>query len=225
MKKETAEEADVTQSNCSRPYQLGRRETAMEATRAKILTAARELILGENALNGFSMEAVARQAGVTRMTVYARFESKRGLLEALFDEIGMQAHLRETLPAAFAQPDPLNALKAYIEAFCDLWANDCILHRRMRGFAALDQEFADAISSRNERRHHAFEFLVGRLKGHEGELDREELIQTLLALTSFEFYQVLAGERGPQQVAPILYRFVLAALEGCRGTPKPRTPL
>lgn len=187
----------------------------METTRARVLAAARELILGENALSGFSMEAVARQAGVTRMTVYQRFGSKLGLLEALFDEMGMRGGLRETLPAAFAQSDPMNALQAYIEAFCDFWGSDRALNRRLRGFAALDQEFEAAISSRNERRHHAFEMLLRRLSGHGIApllAESEELIQTLLALTGFGFYDVLAGERSAQEVAPIVFQLVLAVL-------------
>lgn len=187
----------------------------MEETRVRVLTAARELILGENALSGFSMEAVARQAGVTRMTVYGRFGSKRGLLEALFDEMGMRGGLRETLPAAFAQPDAMDALQAYIAAFCAFWERDRALNRRLRGFAALDREFDAAISSRNDRRYRAFELLLGRLSG-QGIMpvaaETEELIQTLLALTGFWFYDVLAGERRAQEVAPIVFQLVLGAL-------------
>ena len=33
-----------------------------------------------------AIDAVARQAGVARMTVYYQFESKKGLLEALLDD-------------------------------------------------------------------------------------------------------------------------------------------
>lgn len=181
----------------------------------RLLAAARDLILGENALSGFSMEAVARQAGVTRMTVYGRFGSKRGLLEALFDEMGMRGGLRETLPTAFAQPAAVDALQAYIAAFCQFWERDRALNRRLRAFAALDQEFDAVISSRNERRYQAFEMLLGRLSGHGIAplfAEREELIQTLLALTGFSFYDVLAGERGAQEVAPIVFQLVLAVL-------------
>ncbi len=214
MKKETRSAESGTKEKCSRPYRLGQRETAMEATRARVLAAARELILGENALAGFSMEAVARQAGVTRMTVYQRFGSKRGLLEALFDDMGARGRLGERLPDAFSRPDALEALQAYIEAFCDFWESDRALNRRLRGFAALDKEFAAAIAARYERRHHAIEMLLRRLSGHgitPPPAAREALVETLLALTGFEFYDVLAGERTPQEVAPIVFRLVLAA--------------
>ena len=189
----------------------------MEATRANVLAAARALILGESALKGFSMEAVARQAGVTRMTVYQRFGSKRGLLEELFDQIGAQGSLRERLPDAFSRPDAREALQAYIETFCDFWDHDRVLNRRLRGFAALDEVFAAAIASRYERRHHALEILLGRMVGQglaPAPAMREEKIQTLLALTGFEFYDALAGERPPNEVAPIIFRLVLAEMTG-----------
>src|SRR5262249_35010278 len=68
-----------------RPYRLGQRQAAAEQTRARILAAARELLVASAGFSGFSVEAVARQAGVARMTVYYQFGSKPGLLEALYD--------------------------------------------------------------------------------------------------------------------------------------------
>ena len=215
MSKKVQSEEGRSVEKGPRPYRMGQRGTTMEQTRARVLAAARELILGENALASFSMEAVARQAGITRMTVYHRFESKRGLLEALFDDMGLRGRLDEKLPDAFSRPDAREALQAYIAAFCDFWESDRALNRRLRGFAILDKEFAAAISSRYERRHHAIETLLRRLSEHEIELspaERKELVQTLLSLTSFEFYDVLAGERNPQEVAPIVFQLVLAAL-------------
>jgi AcrR family transcriptional regulator len=219
MKEEMSKKAQSKKGHsvekCPRAYRMGQRGTAMEETRARVLVAARELILGENALAGFSMEAVARQAGITRMTVYHRFGSKRGLLEALFDDMGMRGFLGEKLPDAFSRPDAMEALQSYIEAFCDFWGNDRVMNRRLRGFAALDKEFAAAIASRYERRHRAIETLVHRLSEREiksSPTERKELVQTLLALTGFEFYDVIAGERNPQEVAPIVFQLVLAAL-------------
>src|SRR5207248_3082979 len=68
-----------------RPYRLGRRKPAAQRTRARVLRAARELLTARAGAEPFSVEAVARQARVARMTVYHQFGSRRGLLEALFD--------------------------------------------------------------------------------------------------------------------------------------------
>ena len=53
-----------------RPYDLGRRRRAADATRTKILEAARALLGGKSEVAEFSMESVAAKAGVSRMTVY-----------------------------------------------------------------------------------------------------------------------------------------------------------
>ena len=66
----------------SRPYRLGRREEAARQTREKILRAAADLLAGAG-IRGLTMEAVARKAAVSRVTVYDHFQHKAGLLEAL----------------------------------------------------------------------------------------------------------------------------------------------
>jgi AcrR family transcriptional regulator len=66
----------------SRPYRLGRREQATQKTREKILRAASGLLAGAG-IRGLTMEAVARRAAVSRVTVYDHFQHKAGLLEAL----------------------------------------------------------------------------------------------------------------------------------------------
>lgn len=201
------EKTDIAK-RCSRPYELGQRAIAMDETRARILTAARELILGKNALAGFSMELVARQAGVTRVTVYNRFESRRGLMEALLDEIGGRSHFGEQLHEILARRDRQEALRAYIELFCQFWDDNRALHRRLRGFAQLDEEFAAAIAARYERHQHAIEVLLRRPNTE----NFDEAVQTVMALTSFEFYDVLAGSRSSKEVAPIIIRLAESAL-------------
>ena len=76
-----------------RPYRLGQRQAATDETRARILAAARELLAASDGLTGFSIEAVARQADVARMTVYYQFGSKPGLLEALFDDLAARGQI------------------------------------------------------------------------------------------------------------------------------------
>src|SRR2546428_10724667 len=66
-----------------RPYRLGRRQAAVDRTRARILTAARALLVARGNTD-FSIEAVARRARVTRATVYQRSGSRPQLLAAPF---------------------------------------------------------------------------------------------------------------------------------------------
>src|SRR5256885_16000467 len=79
--------ARIATSMSPRPYRLGRREAANEETRGRVLAAARRLLADPAGLSDFSMEGVARRADVARMTIYYQFGSRRGLLEAPFDDL------------------------------------------------------------------------------------------------------------------------------------------
>jgi AcrR family transcriptional regulator len=57
-----------------RPYRSKVRGEAAGETRARIVTAAAELLV-TNPYAPFSRESVARKAGVTRLTVYNQFEA------------------------------------------------------------------------------------------------------------------------------------------------------
>src|ERR1700719_4474852 len=120
-----------------RPYQLGQRQASSEQTRSRIIDAARELLMTSNGFSGFSIDAVARQADVARMTVYHQFGSKIGLLEALCDSLAASGGM-EQLASAFRQPEPLDALDEYITVFGRFWESDRLVTRRLRGLAALD---------------------------------------------------------------------------------------
>src|SRR5260370_32690098 len=122
-----------------RPYQLGQRQAASEQTRNRIISAARELLMVREGFSGFSIDAVARQADVARMTVYHQCGSKVGLLEALCDSLAASGGM-EQLASAFRQPEPLDALDQYIQIFGRFWNVDRLVMRRLRALAALDPD-------------------------------------------------------------------------------------
>jgi AcrR family transcriptional regulator len=103
-----------------RPYRLGQRQVLTEQTRERILTVTRELLMTSDGFFGFSIDAVARQADVARMTVYHQFGSKFGLLEALTDVLAAQGGMQQ-LASAFRERDPLDALDTYYESAGMLW--------------------------------------------------------------------------------------------------------
>src|SRR5258708_34521712 len=96
--------------NDTRPYRSPHRAAATEQTRARIIAAACTLLGGGMNLPQFSLDALARQAGGTRLTIYNQFESKRGLLEAGFDDLSHLGGLSE-FPAVFADDDAKQALR------------------------------------------------------------------------------------------------------------------
>lgn len=198
-----------------RPYRLGQRQASTEQTRARILSAARELLMESRGFSGFSLEAVARQADVARMTVYHQFGSKIGLLEALFDSLASQGGM-EQLAGAFQQPDPLAALDEYIKVFGHFWGSERLVTRRIRGLAALDPDFEQAVRARDEWRRKGLRVILGRLAeqyGRPGSSSLDEAIDMLYTLIGFECFDTLAGPtRSMEEVTPIIQRLARAAL-------------
>ncbi len=198
-----------------RPYRLGQRQAASEQTRARILTAARELLMTSDGFYGLSIDAVARQADVARMTVYHQFGSKIGLLEALSDSLATHGGM-EHLADAFRQPDPIDALEEYITVFSRFWQSDRLVTRRLRALSALDLDFEQVVRARDERRREGLRVIVRRLVEKYGRPAPEavdEMVNILFTLLSFECFDTLAGPaRSIEEVSPVVQRLARAAL-------------
>jgi AcrR family transcriptional regulator len=198
-----------------RPYKLGQRQASTDETRAKVIGAARELLAGEKGFAGFTIDAVARQAGVARMTVYYQFESKKGLLEALLDDLATRG-LVGTLTAAFQHPDPREALGELVAAFGRFWGSDRLVIRRLQALGSLDPEIGETLRARGDRRRKRLRTILQRLEPGKFPLIQDgldEAVEVLYTLTSFETFDTLAGPtRSPEQVIPLVQRIVRAAL-------------
>jgi AcrR family transcriptional regulator len=198
-----------------RPYRLGRRKAASEQTRERILAAARELLASPGGLSGFTIDAVAKQAGVARMTVYYQFGSKSGLLEALCDALAIRGGIQQ-MSNVYREPNPLAALDQFIAVFGGFWESDRLVIRRLSSLGALDPELERVLQGRAERRRQHASALVGRLTetfGRPAAASFHEAVAILQTLTSFETFDSLAGPaRGPLAVVPVVQRLARAAL-------------
>jgi AcrR family transcriptional regulator len=176
-----------------RPYNLGQRQLATDETRRRIVEAARALLADEQGPAGFTVDAVARQAGVARMTVYYQFKSKRGVLEALFDDLanrGLMPHLRPV----FTEPAPARALDGVIAAFAAFWDSDRLVLRRARALAALDVEIGESVHARDEMRRGHLRKIVARLnegRAADPAAAPSTTVDALHMLTSFETFDAL----------------------------------
>ena len=174
-----------------RPYRSAVRAEAADATRARIIEAARTLFIGGKDLPPFSVDGVARQAGVTRLTVYNRFESKLGLLEAVFDDIAERGGLFSELPAAFAEPDPRTALRRFVSVFCRFWTRHRAMMPAFQAAIKIDEDIAASLRRRTERRRGVLTVLVERLVPDGGKANAD-LIDVLFAVTGFEMFEALS---------------------------------
>lgn len=196
-----------------RPYRLGQRQVAVDQTRARILAAASALLADPAGVAAFTIDAIARQAGVSRMTVYYQYGSKRGLLEALFDFLAAQGGM-DQLASAFRRPDPLEALAEFIATFCRFWASNRLILRRLQALAVLDPEIEQASRARQERSREGLRVLIGRLAERQPLERPDELIDVLHTLTSFQTFDALADQgRGLEQVIALLDRLARAILD------------
>jgi AcrR family transcriptional regulator len=180
-----------------RDYRLGRRQAAVDRTRAGILSAARHLVAEVGPEAGLGK--VAARAGVSRITVYNRFGSKAGLLEALMVDAARPAGAAK-LPVTGA--DPMDDLKRRIAEACTAWAADPGLYRQLHGRAPLHDDAADLA----ERLAAA-----DRLRPGCSIKEAEDVIGIL---TSFPVFDRLhkSGRRSPALVAEILVRMASAVM-------------
>jgi AcrR family transcriptional regulator len=199
-----------------RPYRLGERASTIQQTRDRIVEAARALLMASDGFTSFSIEAVARQANVARMTVYYQFGSKIGLLEAIFDTLAANGGIAQ-LANVFRLADPHEALAEYIRIFSQFWDSERLIARRLRGLASLDQEFELVVRARDERRRKALGALIQRLADQEGRPTPDainQIVDLVFTLTSFDTFNTLAGPtRTCADVAPVVQRLVHMALD------------
>jgi AcrR family transcriptional regulator len=131
-----------------------RREQLLDATKA---------IVARDGFHGVSIEAVAREAGVSRPIVYGHFNDLPGLLEALVEREGARAltQLATVLPSDLGRGDPRESLLAGLRGYLSAaradpvtWrlvlmppegAPDVLREHIARGRAAVVGQLAEAI--------------------------------------------------------------------------------
>ena len=167
-----------------RPYRLGKRQPAVDRTLERIVSAARELVAAGTPL---SVGAVARRAGVSRITVYNRFGSRAGLLGSL---------VRVEPPAQVAGT-PREQLLGLMADSCRRWSIEPALHRNLPAPPAVHDETLRLLAERLAQDDH--------LRPGCSIKEAEDVIA---ALTSFGVFDRLHrdGRRSPAAVAEILGR-------------------
>jgi AcrR family transcriptional regulator len=176
-----------------REYRSDKRESDAAKTRARIVSAAAKHLRSVKGIKGLSLESVAKEAGVTRPTVYKQFGSRRGLLEAVFDDVARRGGLHR-IADAMAEPDARVAVKRLVSIFCEFWFFNSKMLGQIIGASVVDPELERGILDRNERRRKGFATLLNRMAG----ADRlsaeifEEVVDTLFVLTSHAVFSGLA---------------------------------
>ena len=195
-----------------RAYVSSVRTAAAAEKRDRVIAAAAKLLREDASIASFSLDAVAKAAGVTRLTVYHQFGSRRGLLEAVFDDIARQGGLAG-IADAMALPDPPAALDRLVEIFCAFWNKDPAVGR-LHEAVATDPEFASALIERNERRRKGLTVLVKRMAGKTASRRaRQDAVDTIFALTSYAMFAMLSPGRSANDACHLVQSACRAALQ------------
>ncbi len=193
----------------------GRGDPAIDELRARVLVAARTVVLAHDATGSISIDSIAARAGVARTIVHQQFGTLAGVLEALFDRMTEQGCLGE-LPTALELIDPLDTVAEVVSIYARFWDGERELFRRLVSIAAFDAELRIALRKRVEHRQQGLRNLARRLAPRGAQLSTENL-DVLCALTSFETLDTLAGpERPIIQAVPLAQGLARAALRPAR---------
>ena len=189
----------------TRSYDSPARAAASAEKRARVVAAAMALLREGDKVTAVSLEAVAKAAGVTRLTVYNQFGSRCGLLEAVLEQLAHDTGM-DQVGQVIAREKPRAALDKLIDMICHTWGYDESMGK-LHAAALIDPEFAEAINARMERRRGALRFLVTRIRADKpvGDTEMTDLVDLLFAQTSYPVFTSLrAAGRTPEAVAALM---------------------
>ena len=125
----------------------GWREARRRSARDAITEAAWALV-GEEGLAGLSLRDLARRAGITTPTIYAYFESKNAIYDAMFGQAATQFADRMTEP--HGSDDAREALVATARRFAEFCTShpvryQLLFQRTLPGFVPSEESYAPAV--------------------------------------------------------------------------------
>jgi AcrR family transcriptional regulator len=125
------------------------REARRRAAQDAIIDAAWSLVV-EEGLAGLSLRDLARRAGITAPTVYAYFDSKNAIYDAMFGRAATE--FAEKMAEPFDSDDPREVLKASARRFSQFCTNSpahyqLLFQRTIPGFEPSPESYAPAVGS------------------------------------------------------------------------------
>jgi AcrR family transcriptional regulator len=145
-----------------------------------------------------TMAEVAERAGVARSTLYAQFDSRYALVDAICGRFAAGVEYAE-IKRSQELPDPVAALRGTMFASVRFWSRDHDLHRSIHGLVEIDPAASALVERQTDERRNDLRRLVRRLRKN-GALGRgwstDDAVGVLLVATSFPTYAELRGVAG-----------------------------
>jgi len=125
------------------------REERRRSARDAIIRAAWALV-GAEGLAGLSLRDLARRAGITTPTVYAYFDSKNAIYDAMFGQAATE--FEERMAEPIEGDDPRDLLAAYVNRFVEFCTADSaryqlLFQRTLPGFEPSPESYAPSVRS------------------------------------------------------------------------------
>jgi AcrR family transcriptional regulator len=173
------------------------RGRASTGTVERVLRVA-ERFIKEGKFHAATIDELAVAAGVSRATVFNRFGSKLGILEALADRAYASPEM-VALQEALKLDDAVEALEAMIAAACAIWEAQGFVHEQLNAIVVLEPAAAGLVEEQEVQQRAEIEGVVrrlardGRLRAGLGEA---RAVATLHMLTSLESFLRLRRDHG-----------------------------
>lgn len=193
----------------------GWRESRRQSARDAIVNAAWALVR-EEGLAGLSLRDLARRAGITTPTVYAYFDSKHAIYDAMFGQAA--GEFAEHMDALHETDDPRAALAAIARRFVEFCTADVARYQLLfqhviPGFVPSPESYAPAVRALDNTRE--------RL-ARSGFTDPRQL-DMWTALLNGLVDQQISNDLGGDRWIRLIDDFVTMFVNHCRPQPSPGT--
>lgn len=187
-----------------RAYDASRRQLRALETQERVLEVARQLF-AERGYAETTLEEIARRGGVALPTLYASFQSKRGVLDALMKRLisgvaGGPPLLDTDEPRAInAETDARRALARFVDHLLGVQERTIPMYEVLKHAARTDSELAALLARMQGYRYSNLATLAARfaeLGALRPGLSVEEASRTLWAIASPEMRQLMLGQAG-----------------------------
>ncbi len=181
-----------------RPYTSKLRSRSAEATRIRVLDAAKELFASQG-IDGVTIARIAEKGGVAAATVYSLFKSKEGLLHALMHAALFGPRFQEALARLEGVTDPVESIAMSAHVARAIYESEIAELGLIRGASAfspalrkMEQDFERTRFEMQEKR---VNLLFASEKQQKG-LQLIEARRILWMYTSRDVYRMLVSDGG-----------------------------
>lgn len=184
--------------NVRRSYRSTARNTKAAQTKGRILASAK-ILFEKEGFECVTIEKIAQAADVSIPTIYAIFQSKRGVLRALMDEALPAEQFQSLVEKSILEKSPKERLRISAKIAREMYDAERAQMEIFRGAAVLAPEFKALENEKEVRRYKRQEVTIKAMvkeKSLAKELSSIKARDILWAFTGRDLYRMFVVEQG-----------------------------